>query len=261
MDTEMDPYADSYDLFFTDAEADVLFYVAEAQRAEPPVLELACGTGRVLIPVAQAGVEVVGLDLSPAMLAHARRKVAALPPEVRARITLQEADMRTFSLPHRFGLIYCPFRAFLALLTVEDQLAALERIRLHLKPGGRFALNFFDPNLRYLAESQTPAGNALHLELEIALPDGGRLLRWTVRQYEPARQWLDVVYIDEWFDAHGTMTRRQRIPLQLRWIYRYEFEYLLARAGFQVEALYGDFERHAWERPGQELIWIARATT
>lgn len=72
--------------------------------------------------------------------------------------------------------------------------------------------------------------------------------------------YADSVVYNEWFDAQGTMTRRQHIPLQLRWIYRYEFEHLLARAGFKVEALYGDFERHVWERPGQELIWIARAT-
>ncbi len=108
-------YAELYDTVYEDYVEDIPFYVAEAQRAHGPCLELGCGTGRVLIPVASAGVEVTGLDLSPPMIARARRKVATLPQDVRSRITLYEGDMRDFGLEQRFALIYVPFRAFLHL--------------------------------------------------------------------------------------------------------------------------------------------------
>ena len=136
--SEYDLYAATYDAQFRERLDDVPFYVEEAKRAEPPVLELACGTGRVLIPVAKAGVQVYGLDSSAAMLDVCRRKVAKLAEDLQARITLSEADMRDFSFDERFGLIYCPFRAFLHLMTPEDQITALRRIHDHLRKGGRF---------------------------------------------------------------------------------------------------------------------------
>src|SRR3712207_2727600 len=102
-------YPELYDLVYEDYLDDIPFYVEESRRAQGPCLELGCGTGRVLIPVASAGVEVTGLDSSAPMIARARRKVAALPDDVRARITLGEGDMRSFSLERRFALIYVPF--------------------------------------------------------------------------------------------------------------------------------------------------------
>ena len=134
---EYDAYAATYDVQYGEFTEDIPFYVEEASRAEPPVLELACGTGRVLIPVAQAGVRVVGLDASPAMVQACRHKVAELAEGVRARITLVDADMRDFAFDERFGLVYCPFRAFLHLMTTEDQIAALRNIHAHLRDGGR----------------------------------------------------------------------------------------------------------------------------
>src|SRR5262245_48031980 len=102
-----------YDYTSTGLEGDLQFYVEEAQKAGSPALELGCGTGRILIPVAEAGVEIVGLDLSDDMLAIARRKVDALPEEVRGRIEIVRGDMRTFSLGRRFRLVIIPYRAFL----------------------------------------------------------------------------------------------------------------------------------------------------
>jgi SAM-dependent methyltransferase len=131
-----------------DTTDDVPFYVdlarAAAARGER-VLELGCGTGRVTLPIADAGAEVVGLDSSAAMLAIARRKRDDGNPR------WVEADMRDFDLAERFGLVMIPFRSFLHLLTPADQRACLARVREHLLPGGRFALNFFNPDPRLLA--------------------------------------------------------------------------------------------------------------
>src|SRR5207253_2377433 len=108
-----------YDTISTGLEGDVSFYVDEARNSGAPVLELGCGTGRILIPIAETGIEIVGLDAAQSMLDIARRKVAALPEETQRRIELTEGDMRHFDLGRRFSLVLIPYRAFLHLLTVE----------------------------------------------------------------------------------------------------------------------------------------------
>src|SRR5713226_6914921 len=107
-----------YDGASTGLPGDVEFYVEEARKAGSPVLEIGCGTGRILLPIAEAGISIVGLDLAPPMLDIARQKVARLPAETQARIGLLEGDMRDFALKRRFNLVLIPYRAFLHLLTV-----------------------------------------------------------------------------------------------------------------------------------------------
>lgn len=139
--------ADSYDADMgaeADAMHDTPFYLALAREAAAhgrAVLELACGTGRVTLPIAREGIEIVGLDNAAAMLAVARRKAAAEDLDV----TWVEADMRDFDLGRSFGLIIIPYRSFLHLLTDAGQAACLAAGYRHLMPGGRFALNFFAP--------------------------------------------------------------------------------------------------------------------
>ena len=154
--------AELYDIVYQDYLEDIAFYVQAAQQADGPCLELGCGTGRVLIPVAEAGVNVTGLDVSKPMLARARRKIASLSDNIRARVSVDEGDMRTFRTNSQFALIYIPFRAFLHLMQVSDQIVALRNIHRHLRPGGRLALNFFDPSLEYIVAHSGPIGGALH---------------------------------------------------------------------------------------------------
>src|SRR5690606_37852341 len=146
--------AEAYDAEIARLDAvvreDVPFYVGlarEAAAAGQTVLELGCGTGRVTIPIAEAGATVVGLDNAPAMLEVARRKAgdAANPRWVLG-------DMADFRLEERFGLVIIPFRSFLLLLTVEEQKRCLACIREHLQPGGRLALNVFNPSILYIAD-------------------------------------------------------------------------------------------------------------
>jgi SAM-dependent methyltransferase len=256
-------YPELYDLVYEDYLDDIAFYVEEARRAQGPCLELGCGTGRVLIPVAMAGGAVSGLDSSPPMIARARRKVAALPEEIRARVTLDEGDMRHFALPQRFALIYIPFRAFLHLLTTRDQIDALENIRRHLLPGGHLALNFFDPNLATIVGNSTEPSSALHRTGdEFVDPRSGNLLvEWATISYHQPRQEIEQYYIYDELDSRGRVINRYYRALRIRYIFRYEFEHLLARCGFSVEALYGSWDRGPVVHEGGELIWIARAET
>jgi SAM-dependent methyltransferase len=259
--SEYDLYATTYDAQFGEGLDDIPFYVEEAKRAEPPVLELACGTGRVLIPVAKAGVPVHGLDSSPAMLDVCRRKVARLSADIQDRIRLTEADMRDFSFDERFGLIYCPFRAFLHLMTTEDQIAALRNIHTHLREEGQFALNFFNPDIAFIAEGAKRGRGVAKIGKEFTDPESGnRVIAWATAGHDPVKQLIDTYIIHDEVDTEGSLVQRTYKPMRLRWIYRYEFEHLLYRCGFEVEALYGGFDGRPFTEMHDELIWIARKT-
>lgn len=250
-----------YDLVATGLKGDVAFYVEEAQKAGSPVLELGCGTGRVTIPVAQAGIEIVGLDVSPPMLEIAREKIAVQETDTARRITLVEGDMRTFALDRRFGLIFIPFRAFLHLLTSEDQRRALGCIRDHLTDDGRLALNIFDPNYALIAAHSGPLGQALCKisDFEDA-KTGQRIVVWESRHYNHEQQTVTVERIFEASNASDQAVSRTYGGFTLRYLHRYEMEYLLELCGFEVEALYGDFARGPF-RHGGEQVWIIRKRT
>lgn len=252
----MEPYGkalvDYYDLFFTGLKGDVAFYVEEARKAGSPVLEIGCGTGRVLIPTAEAGVEITGLDASKDMLSALRRKVSALDDPVRDRIELVEGDMTGFSLGRRYNLVMIPCRAFLHLLTPEDQRAALGCIREHLADDGRLIMNMFDPRLDVLLDD-----SSVIMEETIDVKTGNKVVMRTSGKHDLERQVLEADFTFEEFDGDGKMVSQVHAPLTLRWIYRYEMQHLLEACGFKVEALYGDFERRPFRYSGEQ-IWVAR---
>ncbi|QRK07517.1 methyltransferase domain-containing protein [Archangium violaceum] len=251
-----------YDVVCEDYREDVAFYVEEARRAGGPCLELGCGTGRLLIPAVEAGARVTGLDRSAAMLARARDRVQALPLPLRERVDLREGDMVSFSIEARFALITVPFRTFLHLLTVEEQLAALTNIRRHLLPGGRLVLNFFEPS-RLLAEllgNDGPSRGLLkQTGVVVSHPVTGNLLvEWASVTGDPVSQCFTRCLVYDEVEPSGRVVGRSYRRVTSRFIFRSEFEHLLHRAGFQVEALQGSFDGGP-VRPGGELIWRARA--
>lgn len=247
-----------YDYYLTGLEGDVQFYVEEAQKAGSPVLELGCGTGRILIPVAEAGINIVGLDRSPAMLSIARQKISKLNIETQRRIELVEGDMRDFSLGRCFKLIMIPYRTFLHLLSPEDQRQALLCIREHLTDDGRLVFNVFDPRLDIIAAHLSPLGAAVKKNREFIHPDTGhRVVVWDTRQYDPERQIIEQYFIFEELDDNGRVISKAYAPLTLRYVYRYEMQHLLELCGFKVEALYGDFRRGPFRYSGEQ-IWITR---
>jgi SAM-dependent methyltransferase len=235
---------------------DVAFWVEMAQAAGGPVLEIGCGTGRVLIPTARAGGEIVGLDLSSYMLDVCRASLAQESPAVQARAQLVTGDMRDFHLGREFALATIPFRPFQHLTTVEDQIACLGAIHRHLAPGGRLILDLFNPSIPYLAAPE-------RLEErddvpEFALPDGRRVLRRariTGRNYLNQVQDVELIYYVTHPDG-----RQERLvhSFPMRYLFRFEAEHLLARCGFTVEALYADYDRRPYgtHYPG-ELIFVA----
>src|SRR5688572_21618322 len=142
--------AQLYDVF--PFSADLPFYLELASSVGGEVLELCCGSGRLLLPLAQAGHRLVGLDASPHMLALTCDKLVAAGPEVAERARLVQGDLRSFELGQRFDLALIAVKSFSYLTSRSDQQLALERIVAHLRPGGRLALDLLHPALSWLAQ-------------------------------------------------------------------------------------------------------------
>ena len=256
----MDDYASIAELYdhvtiYRD-RPDVDFFIAAARESQGPVLELGCGSGRVLIPTARAGIEIAGLDASPSMLGICRRLLEAEPAEVRARVALTEGDMRSFDLGRTFGLVTLPFRPFQHLVTVEEQLACLASIRRHLSPGGRLILDLFNPSLEALVQ---PVGVESAPEAEFSMPDGRRVVRrFRIVSRDRAEQTTQIELI---YDITHPDGRAERLlhAFPMRYLFRFEVEHLLVRAGFVVEQLYSGYDKSPFgsSYPG-ELIAVAR---
>ncbi len=137
------------------ARKDVGFYVSSARSANGTTLEMGCGTGRVLVPVAEAGCRIVGLDLSEPMLKKCRGRLKRAPQEVQSRARTVQGDMTNFDLEENFALVTTPFRSFQHLVAVEDQIACLRCVNRHLEAGRILILDIFHPNLQYLCDPES----------------------------------------------------------------------------------------------------------
>jgi ubiquinone/menaquinone biosynthesis C-methylase UbiE len=248
--------------FWDDYTADVPedgihFLIEETQRSGSPVLEIGCGTGRSLIPIAQSGISITGLDLSPAMLAKAREKIAKLDIETQKRIELVEGDLRDFSLGQRSALVTITY-AFFFLTTPEDQRRALRCIYNHLTEGGRLILIHDDPKLDVIAARLGPLGTSLQKSDEFARrATGNRVVVWRTCEVDLDRQLTKTLEILEELDAKGRVVSRIHKTLTSRFTFRYEMQYLLELCGYSIEALYGDFHRGSFKSGGRQ-IWVAR---
>lgn len=233
---------------------DVDFYVDEARFTEGKILEIGCGTGRVLIPIARLGKEITGVDSSPRMLEQCKLRLDQEPPEVRDRVRLIQADMRELDLGERFSLITIPFRPLQHLMAVSDQIATLQGIHRHLEPGGRLIFDVFNPNIRYLLEDRTEEREDT---AEVELPDK-RSFRRTARisavhivdQYSEA----ELIYYVRGADGS---TQRLVHGFLMRWYWLYELEHLLARCNLRVKVVFGDFNRSPLTDISPEMIFVA----
>jgi SAM-dependent methyltransferase len=234
---------------------DLRFYVDLCRTAPGEILEVGCGTGRVLIPVAEAGCTITGLDGSGFMLDGCRTKLKAFSPEVGKRVTLVEAEMTNFSLARKFALVTVPFRPLQHLITVEEHLSFLACAYRHLESGGKLALDVFHPHLTTLASPDTP--EEIEDTPELLLPDGRRLRRnFRVAAKHRAEQTNDIELIYYVQDPAGN---RQRIvqAFPMRYFFRFELEHLLARAGFEITEFFGNFDRSPFTDSSPEMIVFA----
>jgi SAM-dependent methyltransferase len=227
-----DAIAEIYDPWSASVVEDISFYVDEAKRFGGPVVELAVGSGRIAVPIASAGIPVVGIDLSPAMLAVAR----ALAEEhgVSDRVDLRIGDLREPPVEGTVPLVICPFRSLLHMPDEGEKLRALRAARGLLEPGGHLVFDVFAPSSEDIAET-----NGLWLEREEDIferadwDEASRTLRLSVRSGESAAS------------------------MELHWLSAIEWRRLIDEAGFDVVGLYGWFDRRPF-KGDEDMIWVCR---
>lgn len=250
--------ADWYDYFELGQTGDIGFYRRESELTSGEILELGCGTGRVLIPIAQSGSSITGLDKSPKMLEIARKNLLRVEETAQSNINLVQGDMRSFSLGRKFELITIPNRSFLHILTPEDQKSTLENIREHLCEDGRLIFNIPDPNLESIVSEHKPIENPMRKHSEFINPEtGNTVLVWVTRNYDLTNQLVKQLYIFDEISNGGLLVNKYYTSLHLRLTFRYEMEYLLTLSGFKIDRLYGSFKKESFEQ-GREQIWIAK---
>jgi len=247
---DFDSFARYYDADMGSFDDDLPLYRELARREGGPVLDPMCGTGRVLVALAQAGFEGTGVDIAPAMVGVLEHKIRR--HGLAGRLRAQVGDVRRLRLEERFGLALVPLNSFMHLETVADQLAALRSIREHLRPGGLLALDLFNPDPRELAADQGVLVRETTFEL-----DGERVDKSILRRSDWAAQRHEVEFVYESVDAGGVL-RRHALPFVMRWLYRFEAEHLLARAGYELEAVYGDYELGPFNSDSPQLLLLAR---
>jgi SAM-dependent methyltransferase len=249
----LDLIATYYDLLYGHVDEDWPLWQNLAQAANGPILEVGCGTGRLLLPLAQAGYSITGLDLSPVALASARAKLQTAGLSKKVKVHL--ADMRQFDLPQKnFALAIIPLNTFMHCHTIEDQLSTLRSIYSHLQPQGQLAIDLFYPDPALLAE----ADGRLYFEGEMVDDVTERTAQWYWRhEIDLAQQMRHLTYILDEIDEAG-LVRRAQIPFSLRFFYRYEMELLLRSSGFNGEAIYGSYELEPFNSHSQKMIVIAR---
>lgn len=236
-----------YDAENSDFEPDGPFILSLAKKLGGAVLELGCGTGRVTIPLAENGVDIVGLDVVPGMVELARAKADGLPT-----IEWVVADVRAFQLGRKFSLIFESGSVFHHMLTRPDQEAYLARVREHLKEDGRLVLSLILPKSEHLVSTEEEAEwfTAEH-------PDGYEIRVSGIDKYDALRQVKTETAYRRWTDASGReMT--QVAPLSLRYVFPQEMEALLYYNGFEIVELYGDVDRSPLTEESRQIYYICK---
>jgi SAM-dependent methyltransferase len=236
-----------YDLVFEWLDFDIAFWMSTAREAGGPLLDVGCGTGRVLLRLAGAGFDVEGIDNSEPMIWRLRAKAS----ERGLTAAVSAADMRDFSLGRKFARAICAFNSFAHCETTDDQVRALECIRRHLLPGGALVMHMSYPGPKYWSE---PDGEAV-LEMEAVDPAGGRKIRlYDTRTKDPVAQLQRSTTEYRAIDEEGRETLLHRGRTFQRWVYRFELELLFHAAGFARSEVFGGFERQPLASPDQQMI-------
>jgi SAM-dependent methyltransferase len=249
---EFDSIAPFYDLFYEGRNDDLQMYRDFALGANDPILELGCGTGRVLVPLAREGHQITGLELSAIMLAEAQAKIDA--EHVSDRATLVQGDMREFDIPARFGLALIPINTFMHCYDTQQQLSCLRCTRRHLQSGGQLVVDVYHPDPQGLLEAD---GRLVSEGITRNPKTGHTIQRLYTRRLDVATQTQHITFILDEIDSTGTV-RRTMFPFRMRFVFRYEMELLLQTAGYNLEAVYGSYDLEPFDNGSERMIFVAR---
>jgi len=226
---------------WTEREVDIPFYLDQVAEYGEPVLELGCGTGRITIPIAEEGWDIVGLDVSERFLKHAREKAQ----EEDLEIDWMRGDMRDFSLDEKFSLIIVPFNTIHHILELDGLERVLNNVKRHLKEDGRFIVEFFNPDLDILNRNPDDEHEILSYEL----PEKGEIVVREKTNYRKADQLMHITWI---FDSEEKEFFKEWIA---RVYFPKEVDTILNYNGFLIEEKYGDFDASPFtNNSGQQIV-------
>ena len=256
--TAKDLYAQLYDLRVPDWPGELdfyLYFLSRTPESSQGILEIACGTGRVTLPLSKAGYKMAGLDISTELLEIARKKSAGM-----ADPDWVQADMRTFELKRKFGVVISPGHSFQFMNTPEEQVQCLQQVKRHLIPGGWLILHLDHQDVRWLADLLEQQGEPYKPGSINQHPETHKMFRysnyWT---YEPSTQSATSHCIWEELSSDGSVSGTWRMePTRLHCAFHSEMEHLLRRCGFTVQTLYGDFNGNPLAENSENMIWVAR---
>ncbi len=265
-----DPFADFaeiYDLTHGDKDDDLPLYLEFARQSGSPILEIGCGSGRVTLALARAGYSVYGIDLSPNMLKLARNKLRLEAEEIQTRVHLFQQDMCELNLPGQtFPLLLMPYGEFAHVLERERQEAALSAAYRHTQPNGVLIISMsnwdaHEERMAYNGSQIAHWGHSMPLTYEGVFYDEQKqrmITRYIARGYDPSVQIAIHVYIHEITDKDGHLIARKTNVLPIRYIFRYEMELLLEKAGFEVENIFGYYDKSEFRYDSRRMIVVAR---
>jgi SAM-dependent methyltransferase len=255
---EFDAWAEFYDRIHRGLPGEAEFYVGQAVRLRRRVLELGCGTGRLAIPMAMSGVHVVGLDISKPMLDVCQESLRQVG-KVSGSLSLLQADMAEFALGATFGLVVMAYRTFMHLLTPGEQRACLKAIRDHLEPDGLLMLNVWAAKPTLIAPHARDAQSAPVLAGQYPAPTGTNiLLHYCSSAYDEYRQLISEEHLIHEVSKRGVIKRKVELSLLRAWTTPREMDNLARLCGFEVEAVFGDFDCNPFAETSAEMIWILR---
>lgn len=220
------------------------FYLDEIKNTKGSVLEAGVGTGRIFLPALNSGADIYGIDYSENMLNILKNK---LPEKQQTR--LFNGDIRNFRIGKKFNLIISPFRVFQHLVTIDDQLKALNCMYEHLEPGGRLIFDVFNPDLSRMVN---PVSD--FLEFDGDYEPGKNLKRYSTVDYKYSEQVLNLSFRFEW-EENGSV-HKDSFSTPLRYYFRYELENLIARTPFKLENIYGGFDKQEFNDKSNEQIVV-----
>lgn len=220
------------------------YFLNTMRRTKGRILEIGVGTGRLFMNAIKQGADIYGLDISPNMIHVLLTK---LDPEQHHRISLQ--NMIDFSYDFRFDLAIAPFRVMMHLLEKEDQLAALNNVYRHLKPGGKFIFDTFIPDLNLLV-----SGMDRMTDFDGEYEPGKKLKRVVSTKPDLIRQQLHITFHLEW--EEDSRLNHEDWEVDLRYFFRYELEHLVERSEFESYRISGDYEENEPDNDSKEFIVI-----
>ena len=239
--------ADFYDAQHVDFDEDLEFYLKKAKEIGPPILELACGTGRLTIPIAELGLNITGLDVSAPMLARARQKAE----DAGVDVTWVKADCRDFDLGKTFKFIFIPFNSFNHIWDLESAESCLTSVRGHLDSDGIFLIDIYNPKLEILTRDPSQR----YPVFKHPNPIGeGKVTITENSTYDPATQ---INYVKWYFKIEGEDEEVVEELTQRVW-FPQEIDGVLKYSGFEIVAKYGDFDESSFESRSPKQIIVCR---